>query len=108
MRWSIPLVVLLVGAFAEDNEPAPRPVGVVYLISVLNEPRYEPEAVETGISNDIPEENVKAKTQPGFLLIQAIPETEALSDGVYFRPADGKPLENPEVSRRTLLEEIVQ
>lgn len=96
MRWSIPLVVLVLGVCAQEQQ-SPRPVGVVYFISFLNEPKDELETVEGGLSNEIPQENLKPRTLPGILLIHAIPENEALNDGVYFRPADGKPLETPEV-----------
>lgn len=110
MWWSTPAALLILAVFsskAEDKKvliskvEIPKQVGVVYLIDLVNEPKYQPEAIDGGISNNIPVENPKPRP-PGFLLIHAIPEQEALEDGVYFRPVDGKPVEAPQV-KTTLL-----
>lgn len=101
MRWSIPLLVFVASVLAEELAPVPRPVGVVYLLTLINEPKNNPETIDQGINNEIPKDNV-GKSQPAVLLIQAIPDTEDLSDGVYFRPADDKPLSEPEVNKNKI------
>lgn len=83
-------VVLLVLSRAEDAAGKP----VIYLIGDLNGD-FRNSRLR---SNSIPKEGEEDLGGEGILLQDPIPEDEALEDGVYFRPADGKPLDHPEVS----------
>lgn len=101
MKWSVPLLLLtftVISIYCDEAKPedVPRPVGVVYLIDVISKPNEDPSTENGGVSNNIADsENNKLKHN--LLLVQPIPIDEA-GDGVYFRPEDGKPLKEPQVS----------
>lgn len=79
-------VVLFVATIAFADEPPKR---VVYLIDVFSS------GDDKGQSNAIPESDQKSR--PSLLLINPLPDDDNLPDGIYYRPADGKALEKPEV-----------
>lgn len=100
MKWSLPLLFLVAAVLCDDDAELshksanPRPVGVVYLIDLITEPKTEDIVDDGGISNTIPNESFKSKGN--LLLIRPIPIDQA-GDGVYFRPENGQPLAEPEV-----------
>lgn len=89
MRWNIPLVVLgavIVNCKADESQPATNSKGdVVYLIDLVNSGH-----IGQGQGNS-------KEHQPSYLLTDPIPIDEA-GDGIYFRPENGKPLTEPQVS----------
>lgn len=76
MKFLSPLLLVIAGVLCEDKSSP----GVVYLIGSLDDP--------------IPSEAKKREIN----LFNPIADNEALADGVYFKPEDGKPLKNPNVS----------
>lgn len=90
MKWSTSLLVIAsvcLWAAAEDEKVG----GVVYLIEKLQSP-------VDGAEEKVPENKIGKHVDGGVELSDPIPETEALPDGIYYKPADGKPLEPKTVS----------
>lgn len=79
------LVSVVIGAEHDGTE---KPV--VYLIGDLNG-NFRHSPIKTNGTEDGVEKQ-------GILLQDPIPDDEALEDGVYFRPADGKPVDRDQAS----------
>lgn len=84
---------------ADDNVKPARPSGLVYLID-LHTPRSVAEdelAVDGTISNSVADNKATPqRTLPltAILLVNnPLKDEDAKADGIYFRPADGKPLD---------------
>lgn len=78
-----------VSVLAETSN-TPKKVGVVYLIDV-----FSSRDADNSASNAIAESD--QKRLPSLLLINPLPDDDNLPDGIYYRPADGKALDKPEV-----------
>lgn len=93
MHLTIALVTaIIVAAVADEKEVTAfiKPVGVVYKIGSINEFKWDADH-----RNKISEG--KSELNSGYLLIEPIPDTDNLEDGIYFRPANGKPVPKTEV-----------
>lgn len=93
MMWSTRCLViasLCLWAAAEDVKVG----GVVYLIDKLQSP-------VDGVEK-VPENKIAKHVEGGVELGDPIPEGEALADGIYYKPADGKPLAPKTVSSESI------
>lgn len=69
-----------------NQVPKARPVGVVYLIDLVAKPE--------GQAANAPE----PRKDGGVLLLRPIADDDSLPDGVYFRPENGRPVDESTVS----------
>lgn len=81
MKWSIASLLLLSTVLfaSPDDATTQQSGGVVYKVGSL-------------------QEGFEHKDGGGIVLSDPIPEGEVLADGIYFRPANGKPVEKGQVS----------
>lgn len=88
LKTTVLIVVFSVALAIVSCDETTKKVGVVYFLENVQENRKNP----------FEDSKVATRKNGNVYLGEAIQEDEALPDGVYFRPAGGKPLEKGTVS----------